>query len=133
LLKGGYMEILKYVVMYIIFFVAGYVIYYFLVTNGQIKSLRGKSKKKKELSAELIFLKGYYHIDIEKIGMIKILRIVNFINALLFAFLVIAVIGISQIWLKLLIIFVVLVPALWGTYYLLAKYLKHLERKIDNV
>ncbi len=127
------MEILKYVVMYIIFFVAGYVIYYFLVTNGQIKSLRGKSKKKKELSAELIFLKGYYHIDIEKIGMIKILRIVNFINALLFAFLVIAVIGISQIWLKLLIIFVVLVPALWGTYYLLAKYLKHLERKIDNV
>ncbi len=127
------MEILKYIVMYIIFFVAGYVIYYFLVTNGQIKSLRGKSKKKKELSAELIFLKGYYHIDIEKIGMIKILRIVNFINALLFAFLVIAVIGISQIWLKLLIIFVVLVPALWGTYYLLAKYLKHLERKIDNV
>ena len=127
------MEILKYVVMYIIFFVAGYVIYYFLVTNGQIKSLRGKSKKKKELSAELIFLKGYYHIDIEKIGMIKILRIVNFINALLFAFLVIAVIGISQIWLKLLIIFVVLVPALWGTYYLLAKYLKYLERKIDNV
>lgn len=127
------MEILKYVVMYIIFFIAGYVIYYFLVTNGQIKSLRGKSKKKKELSAELIFLKGYYHIDIEKIGMIKILRIVNFINALLFAFLVIAVIGISQIWLKLLIIFVLIVPALWVTYYLLAKYLKHLERKMTNV
>ena len=127
------MEILKYVVMYIILFVVGYIIYYFLVTNGQIKSLRGKSKKKKELSAELIFLKGYYHIDIEKIGMIKILRIVNFINALLFAFLVIAVIGISQIWLKLLIVFVLIVPALWVTYYLLAKYLKHLERKMTNV
>ena len=127
------MEILKYVVMYIILFVVGYIIYYFLVTNGQIKSLRGKSKKKKELSAELIFLKGYYHIDIEKIGLIKILRIVNFINALLFAFLVIAVIGISQIWLKLLIVFVLIVPALWVTYYLLAKYLKHLERKMTNV
>lgn len=127
------MEILKYVVMYIILFVVGYIIYYFLVTNGQIKSLRGKSKKKKELSAELIFLKGYYHIDIEKIGMIKILRIVNFINALLFAFLVIAVIGISQIWLKLLIVLVLIVPALWVTYYLLAKYLKHLERKMTNV
>lgn len=127
------MEILKYVIMFIIFFVVTYIIYYFLVTNAQIKSIRGKSKKKRELSAELIFLKGYYHIDIEKIGVIKILRIVNFINALLVSILVLAVIWISQIWLKLIIIFVVIVPAIWVTYYFLAKYLKYVERKMDNV
>ena len=127
------MEILKYVIMYVILFVAAYIIYYFFVTNGQIKTIRGKAKKKKELSAELIFLRDYHHINIEKIGMIKILRIVNFMNALLIAGLVIAVIGISQVWLKLIIILVVLLPIIWGSYYLLAKYLKHLERKIDNV
>lgn len=126
-------EILKYVGMFIIFFLVTYIIYYFLVTNGQIKSLRGKSKKKKELSTELSLLKNYYHINIEKIGMIKVLRIVNFINALLISSLVMAVIGIEKMWLKLIIILVVLIPAIWATYYFLAKYLKHLERKNDNV
>jgi protein-S-isoprenylcysteine O-methyltransferase Ste14 len=127
------MEILKYVILYVILFVAAYIIYYFFVTNGQIKTIRGKAKKKKELSAELIFLRDYYHIDIEKVGKIRILRIVNFMNAILISGLVIAVVGISQVWLKLLIVLVVLIPVIWGSYYLLAKYLKHLERKIDNV
>ena len=127
------MEILKYVILYVILFVAAYIIYYFFVTNGQIKTIRGKAKKKKELSAELIFLRDYYHIDIEKVGKIRILRIVNFMNAILISGLVIAVVGINQVWLKLLIVLVVLIPVIWGSYYLLAKYLKHLERKIDNV
>ena len=127
------LEVLKYVAMFVIFFIVAYIVYYFFVTNGQIKSIRGKTKKKKELSAELIFLKSYYKIDIEKIGVIKILRIVNFVNALLISILVFSVIQINQTWLKLIIILVVLVPAIWATYYFLAKYLKHLERKIDNV
>ena len=127
------MEILKYVVMYVIFFVLAYVGYYLFITNGQIRSLRGKTKKKKELSSELIFLKNYYHIDIEKIGTIKVLRIVNFVNALLIAAIVTSVAAISKVWLKLLIVVIILVTALWATYYFLAKYLKHLERKNDNV
>lgn len=124
-------EILKYVGMFIIFFLVTYLIYYFLVTNGQIRSIRGKSKKKKELSTELSMLKNFYHVDIDKIGIIKVLRIVNFVNALLIAILVMAVLPINQIWLKLIIIFVLLVPSIWGTYYLLAKYLKYLERKYN--
>ena len=127
------LEVLKYVLMFIIFFIVAYIVYYFFVTNGQIKSIRGKTKKKKELSAELIFLRDYYKIDIEKIGIIKILRIVNFVNALMISILVFSVIQINQTWLKFIIILVVLVPAIWATYYFLAKYLKHLERKIDNV
>lgn len=128
-----FIEILKYVGMFILFFIISYGVYYFLVTNGQIKSVRGKTKKKKELSTELSLLKNYYHINIEKVGIIKILRIVNFINALLISSLVLVVSPLKQIWLKLVIILVLLAPAIWATYYFLAKYLKHLERKNDNV
>jgi len=128
-----FIEILKYVGMYIIFFLLTYILYYFFVTNGQIKSVRGKSKKKKELSAELSLLKGYYKINIEKIGTIKVLRIVNFVNALVISGLVMAVLPIKQVWVKLLVIVIVLAPLIWAVYYFLAKYLKHLERKNDNV
>ena len=128
-----FIEILKYVGMYIIFFLLTYILYYFFVTNGQIKSIRGKSKKKRELSAELSLLKGYYKINIEKIGTIKVLRMVNFINALLISGLVMAVLPIKQVWLKLLVIVIVLAPLIWAVYYFLAKYLKYLERKNDNV
>ena len=126
-------EFLKYLGIYVLFFGVVYIVYYFFVTNGQIKSIRGKSKKKKELSTELSMLKNYYHVDIDKIGVIKVLRIVNFVNALLISTLVMAVLPFKQIWLKLLIIFVLIIPAIWATYYFLAKYLKHLERKMDNV
>lgn len=127
------MTFLKYGGYFLIFFVVTYVGYYFFVTNGQIKSVRGKSKKKKELSAELILLKKKYNVDIEKIGIIKVLKIVNFVNALFISTLVLAIIPVKQMWLKFVIILVVLVPLIWVVYYFLAKYLKHLERKIDNV
>lgn len=126
-------EILKYVGMFLIFFTVTYFVYYFLVTNGQIKSIRGKSKKKKELSAELIILRDHYHINIEKVGMIKILRLINFVNALLISGLVMAALPIKQTWLKLIMVIVVLIPLVLIVYSLLAKYLKYLERKNDNV
>ena len=127
------MGFLKYVIIFIIFFLVVYLLYYLFVTNGQIKSVRGKTKKKKELSTELSLLKNYYHIDIEKIGIIKVARIINFVNALLITSLAMAVFGIQQIWLKIIILLIVIIPAIWATYYFLAKYLKHLERKMTNV
>ena len=54
------MEILKVIGVFVVFFVLAYVVYYFVVTNNQIRSIRGKSKKKRELSPELLFLKKYY-------------------------------------------------------------------------
>ena len=127
------MGYLKYVIIFIVFFFVVYLLYYLFVTNGQIKTVRGKAKRKKELSTELSLLKNYYHIDIEKIGIIKVAKIVNFVNALLVTSLAMAVFGIQQMWLKILILLVVIVPAIWATYYFLAKYLKHLERKMKNV
>ena len=128
-----WIEILKYMGMFVLFFIISYVIYYLLVTNLQIRSIRGKSKKKRELSTELSILKNYYNVNLEKIGTIKVLRIVNFVNALLISSLVLAVSPLKQVWLKLVIILVLLVPLIWATYYFLAKYLKYLERKNDNV
>ncbi len=127
------MLIVKYICYFVVFFLVTYIAYYLFVTNGQIRSIRGKSKKKKELSTELNFLKNYYHIDIDKIGIIKVLKIVNFVNALLISLLVMAVLPLKASWLKILVIIVILFPATWATYYFLAKYLKHLERKMDNV
>ena len=127
------MKILNYVLIYVIFFILAYIGYYLFITNGQIKSLRGKTKKKKELSSELILFKNYYHIDIEKIGMIKVLRIVNFVNALLIAAIVTSVALINKVWLKLFVAVIIIIPVIWAAYYFLAKYLKHLERKNGNV
>ena len=124
---------LKFCIMYVVFFIVAYVVYYFFVTNGQIKSIRGKSKKKHELTPELNLLKKYYHIDIEKIGYIKVLKIVNFLNAFLITSLTMSVYYIKQIWLKGIILIVAILPVIWIGYYFLAKYLKYKERKIDNV
>ena len=127
------MEILKYVIVFVIFFLLAYIVYYIVVTNGQIKSIRGKSKKKKNLSAELLFLKKYYDINLEKVGVIKVLRLINFVNAFIISTLVTSVAFLDKVWLKLLIIVVLLVPLIWASYYFLAKYLKHSERKKENV
>ena len=127
------MIILNYLILFVLFFIVTYILYYFFVTNGQIKTIRGKAKKKKEMSAELIFLSKYYNVNLDKIGKIRVLKMVNFINALLISALVLSVSWIDKIWLKLLVIVVILIPAIWATYYFLSKYLKHLERKIDNV
>ena len=127
------MKILEYGLMYVIFFVLAYIGYYLFITNGQIKSQRGKTKKKKQLSSELVLFKNYYHIDIEKVGIIKILRIVNFVNALLIAAIVTAVAAIQEVWIKLFVAVIIVIPTIWFSYYFLAKYLKHLERKKENV
>jgi len=82
------MEILKYLIYFVIFFALAYFLYYFFVVNSQIKIQKGKSKKKnKDLPAEILLLRDYYKIDIEKIGIIRVLKIVNFVNALLLSIL----------------------------------------------
>ena len=127
------MEILKYAIVFVVFFVLAYVAYYIVITNKQIRSIRGKSKKKRDLSTEVVLLKNYYKVDVEKVGIIKVLRIINFVNALLIATLVTVVAWIDKVWLKLVIVAVLVLPLIWAAYYFLAKYLKHLERKRENV
>ena len=121
---------IKYLIYFIVFFLIIYLVYYFLVVNSQIKIERGKlKKKKKNLPAELLLLRDYYKIDIEKIGIIRILKILNFINAFILALLTVLVIRVDQIYIKIGILVILIFPTIWFTYFFIAKYLKHLERR----
>ncbi len=142
------MNYLKYLVFFIIVFVFIYLLYFFVIAQPQVRALRYKSKeeekdnkkkkkkdknkKEKKYPTELAILSSFYKINIEKIGFIRSLRILNFVDALVMALLVTAVIPIKATWLKLLVLTLVIVPVIWVTYYFLAKYLKHLERKYEN-
>ena len=124
------MEIVKYVVYFVLTFIVFYLLFYFFVVSGQIRIQKGKSKKKnKNLPSEILLLRDYYKIDIDKIGIIRILKILNFVNALMLSLVTMVVIPVGKLYLKFIIIAVLIIPVIWFTYYFLAKYLKHLERR----
>jgi len=131
------MEFLKYLIIYVIFFLIIYVLYYRLAVRPIIKNIRRKNKGKKvkrerNLPTEVQFLKVYYKVDIEKIGVIRVLRILNFVNSFFLALLVMVVLPFKEAWQKIIILVVLMMPTIWFVYYFLAKYLKHLERKSDK-
>ncbi len=115
--------------LFLFFFVLGYLIYLFMVVLPNSR----KSKKDKKYPPEVQLLQGYYKINIEKIGLIKVLRILNLVNALMFSALIMIVFNIKQMWLKVLILVILILPTIWVVYYFVAKLLKHIERKRDNV
>ena len=128
------MEFLKYLGIFAAFFVIIYVVYYFLSIRPYLKQMKKKSKGKKlrrerDLPMEVQLLKGYYKITIEKIGIRRLLRICNFVNAFFLALLVLVVLPFEEPWLKILILTILVMPTIWFVYYFLAKYLKHLEGK----
>ena len=125
------MNWLKGVLTYLIFFVVAYIVYLVLVVLPHSKSI--KRSKNKKYPPELQLLRDYYKVNINKIGVIKTLRILNFGNALMFAGLFMIVFGIKEQWLKLIIITILMIPTIWFVYYFVAKYLKHIERKRENV
>ncbi len=125
------MNALRYLAIFLIYFVLGYLTYLFAVVLPHSRAL--KKTKNKKYPPELQLLRDYYKININKIGVIRTLRILNFVNALMFAALVMVVFNVQAIWLKLIILVVLMLPTIWVVYYFVAKYLKHIERKRENV
>ena len=121
------MKYLVYGVSVIIFFILLYIAYYLLFVR---KNLEYNNKK---VSPDLRIFVGYYGIDIEKIGYQRVLRIMNFVNALMLAIMMMIVFNVHNTILKIIILLVLMIPIMWVTYYIVAIYLRHLERKIDNV
>ena len=121
----------RYLIIFLIYFILGYLIYMFVTVIPHSRAV--KKAKNKKYPPELQLLRDYYKIDISKIGVIKSLRILNFVNALMFACLVMIVFNIKVIWLKIIVLVVIMLPTIWFVYYLVAKYFKHLERKYKNV
>ena len=129
---------IKYLIFFVLVYMLVFVLYYFVIVNPQLKEIRGKrkgvkDKKKKKNPPEVELLRVYYKIDIDKVGYIKTLRILNFVNPLLITLMVMVVFPISKIWLKLLILVAIIMPVIWFSYYFLAKYFRYLERKNEDV
>lgn len=116
---------MRYLIYFIIFFVITYVIYYYAFVRKQLKY------NKKKLPADIEIMINYYNVDVKKIGYQKVLRIMNFVNALMISLMMMIVINIDKVIFKILILFVLMVPCIWVVYYFLAKYLKYLERKSE--
>ena len=121
------MKYLVYGISFVIFFVLLYIMYYLLFVR---KKLQYDSKN---VSPDLRIFIGYYGIDIEKIGFQRVLRIMNFVNPLMLALMMMIVFNVHNTILKIIILLVLMIPIMWVTYYIVAIYLRHLERKIDNV
>ncbi len=131
------MNFLKYFLIYVVFFIITYFVYYWFsvrpVVNNYKKKKKGKKiKKERELPTEIKLLKSYYKVDVDKIGEVRTLRIVNFVNAAFLSLLVMIVLPFKEVWLKLIILFVLILPSIWVVYYFLAKFLKYLERKSER-
>lgn len=120
------MSYIKYFIFFVLFFIIIYALYYMLFVRKQT------TFNKDNVFSDLKILMNYYKIDVEKIGYQKVLRILCFINSLMLSLMVLMVINIEKTTFKLLILLILMIPSIWVVYYFLAKYLKHLEGKMNK-
>ena len=113
-----------YLIYFIVFFLVIYAIYYVLFVR---KRLNYSDKK---LSGDLLILRDYYKIDIKKIGYQRVLKILNLVNSLMLAAMMMIVINVDKTVYKILILLILMLPCIWVVYYFLAKYLKYIEGKM---
>ena len=99
----------EFIILFVIFFIIIYLFYYFLYRRKKLVY------DKKTLSADIKILEGYY-----------------IVNSLMLTIMVMIVYKLNKYIYKFLILLVLIVPFIWVTYYFLAKYLKHLERKSEE-
>ena len=101
--------------------------------NKTKKKGKQKIKRERKLPSDLLLLAGLCRIDIEKVGVIRMLKALNFVNALVISLLVTAVFPIPYNWLKLLILAVLVLPTIYLTYCFLGRHFLKIERMNENV
>ena len=127
---------MKYLAVFLSSYFIIFIIYYLFVVGPVIRSVRvkdNKKKKEKKLIGELILLRNYYGVDIEKVGIIKVMRTLSFVNPLILSLMATIVFPLKQGWLRILVLVLIILPVIWVSYYLLMLYFKKIERKNDNV
>lgn len=130
--------LMKYLAVFLSSYLIIFIIYYLFVVGPVIRSVRvkdknNKKKKEKKLIGELILLRNYYGVDIEKVGIIKVMRTLSFINPLILSIMATIVFPLKQGWFRILVLVLIILPVIWVSYYLLMLYFKKIERKNDNV
>ena len=115
---------MKYIIYFVVFFTIIYLLYFFAYV------WKSKKYNYSKLPSDIRILEGYYKINIKKIGYQKVLRIMNFVNALMLSLMMLLVMNLDKFIYKFLVILVLMIPCIWVVYYFLAKYLNHLEREM---
>ncbi len=126
-----YKKILELLIVFAAFFIIVYFGYYGLIRRPFIRAT--KKQKEKKMPADLSIMKHYYKIDVEKIGYNKCLSLLNFVNALLIAIMMMIVIGFKYYVLQMIIAAALVIPTVWFSYALVARILRKKERKVNNV
>lgn len=94
-----------------------------------------KSRKKKNdlhRMTEIYLLEHKFKINVKKIGMDKMLNIVALSNSFIFTVVLMSTMAINNLIIRLLVMFVLLIPIIYLVYYGVGKYLKKKGNK-DNV
>ena len=95
---------MKYLICFVVFFVLIYIMYYFLYV------FKVKNYSSRKVPSDVRILESYYKVDVKKIGYKKVLRIMNFVNALMLSLMMLLVINLDKFIYKFLVIIVLMIP-----------------------
>ncbi|MBR4830150.1 MAG: hypothetical protein IKZ96_00065 [Bacilli bacterium] len=122
---------LKIGIMFIIFFGIVYLSYYTFILRPYARAR--KKQREKKMPADLSIMINYFKIDIEKIGAIYALRLLNFVNAFLVALIATLIVGLKGYVLQMITAALLVFPLIVWSYSIVARVLRRKERKKENV
>lgn len=120
------MELLLLFIIYFIFFLLFYKIYYMI-------KMRKKKNNKSLLTTttELIYLTTKYKLNIKKIGINKIINVICLTNALIFSLVLIATFFITNLFIRIVIMFILLMPLIFFIYHFIGCFYRRKGMTID--
>jgi hypothetical protein len=85
-----------------------------------------KKRSKKDLYkiTEIMLLENHFKIDVKKLNIDKLYNIIALSNSFIFTVVLVSTLLIDNLIIRLLVMFVLLLPMIYLTYYVVAKYLK---------
>lgn len=107
---------MKYILLFIIAFVISLVISYFTIYRRNMK------KKNDKYSVELIYIINKYKLDLNKINIKKLLRIICIVSSIDISFTVLVIDIINNIYLQILIGFIFIIPLIIITFGYIGNY-----------
>lgn len=110
------MKFLLIIITYMILFYSIYRLFFWL------RGRKGKNSLNK--LTEIFFLNHYFKIDIKKVGLDKLLNLIAWANSFIFTVVLISTSLITNYFIRLLVMFIILVPLIYVVYYGISKYLK---------
>lgn len=114
---------MEYIKWFLISFIIIYLFYFITVI------LQKKRYEKFKSSNQVLFFVKRYKLDVNKMNISKFIKIISFINSFIIALTFTIVININNYLLMLLIGFIILIPLMLLSYYIVGFYLKKEENK----